>query len=79
MTDSWANPDIQKRVPDNVCASCRKPILSGHRIQAAYIVVDPDARNPNRITEKGLQLGIDNEFTHVKCDDPYLRGKLVSV
>lgn len=65
---------VQKRVSDNVCAACRKPILRGHRIHHAFIVLDPLARNPGRITEQGLELGTDCEFVHCRCDDPYLKG-----
>ena len=66
---------IQKKVDDNVCARCRKPILIGHRILPAYIVCNPNARNPNKLTERGLELGTDCEFVHTACDDPYLNGK----
>lgn len=67
---------LQKQVADNICARCRKPILAGHRIQAAYICINPVARNPNKITERGLELGTDCEFVHTSCKDPYLTGKL---
>lgn len=75
--ESWANPRLQKRVDDNVCAACRKAILPGHRVQAAFICLDPNARNPNLITERGLELGADHEFVHVRCDDPFLDGRRV--
>ena len=67
---------LQKDCADNVCARCRQPILAGHRVQAAYICTNPDARNPGRITERGLELGIDCVFVHCECRDPYLTGKL---
>ena len=69
---------LQKRCADNVCARCRRPIQPGHRVQAAYICVNPNARNPNRITEKGIELGTDMEFVHCSCEDPFLSGKLAS-
>lgn len=68
---------VQKRVSDNVCAACRRPILTGHRIQHAFIVVDPNAHNPNKITERGLELGTDCEFVHVRCNDPFLLGSRI--
>jgi len=69
-------PDVlQKRVADNVCARCRKKIQPGHRVQGAYIVTNPNARNPNKITEKGIELGVDCEFVHCDCADPFLDGK----
>jgi hypothetical protein len=44
-------------------------------VQGAYIVTNPNARNPNKITERGLELGVDCEFVHVDCADPFLDGK----
>ena len=72
-----SNPRLQKRVDDHVCAACRKPFQPGQRVMPAYILLDPHARNPRLITEKGLELGQDNEFAHVRCEDPFLDGKLV--
>lgn len=69
---------LQKRCADNVCARCRRPIMAGHRVQAAYICVNPNARNPGRITEKGIELGTDMEFVHCSCEDPYLKGRLAN-
>jgi len=66
---------LQKRVPDHICARCRRPIQPGHRVQAAYICVDPKAYNPNKITERGLELGTDCEFVHCDCRDPFLSGR----
>jgi hypothetical protein len=40
-------------------------------------MLDPNARNPQRLTERGVELGTDYEFAHVRCEDPYLDGKLV--
>jgi hypothetical protein len=70
---------VQKRVPDNVCARCRRPILLGHRIQHAFVCYDPNALNPERVTERGLSLGTDCEFVHVECMDPYLDGKYATM
>ena len=69
------NATLQKRCPDNICARCRRPLKPGDRVQHAFILVDPDARNPERITERGLQLGTDCEFVHACCEDPQLDGK----
>ena len=66
---------LQKRVADHICARCRKPIQKGHRVQAAYICIDPRAYNPNKLTEKGLMLGTDCEFVHCDCKDPFLSGR----
>lgn len=71
------DPRLQKRVDDNVCAACRKPFLPGHRVVPTYIMLDPNARNPQRITERGVELGTDYEFIHARCEDPYLDGKLI--
>jgi len=69
---------VQKRVPDNVCARCRRPFAIGHRVQTAYIVYEPNARNPEKVTERGMELGVDHEFVHASCEDPFLEGKVAS-
>jgi hypothetical protein len=69
---------VQKRVPDNTCARCRRKFQIGDRLTWAFILINPDARNPNRITERGLELGTDTEFAHVDCTDPTLSGKNAS-
>ncbi len=69
------NAILQKRVPDNICAKCRKPLQPGDRIQHAFILVNPRAYNPEKVTERGLELGTDTEFCHVECTDPQLDGK----
>jgi len=68
----------QKRVPDHICARCRRPFEIGQRVQHAFILIDPQARNPERVTERGLELGVDCEFVHSSCEDPFLTGKLSS-
>lgn len=66
---------VQKRVPDHICARCRRPFNVGDRAHWAFIILDPNARNPERITERGLEMGTDHEFVHVDCEDPQLEGK----
>jgi hypothetical protein len=70
------DPRLMKRVDDHTCAACRRPLLPGHRVQPAFIMLDPNARNPDRITERGVELGTDYEFVHCRCSDPYLDGKI---
>ena len=79
MSNEWANDKLQKRVDDSTCASCRRPILPGHRVHAAYICLDPHALNPQKITERGLELGVDCEFVHCRCSDPFLDGKRIEL
>lgn len=67
---------IEKRVSDHICARCRKEFHAGDRIQHAWILTNPKAFNPERITERGLELGVDCEFVHCSCDDPQLTGRL---
>lgn len=67
---------VQKKVPDHICARCRKPFVIGHRVQMAFIIVNPHAHNPDNITQRGLELGTDCEFVHADCRDPFLDGKL---
>ena len=69
---------VQKKIPDHICARCRKTFEIGNRVQAAWILVNPQARNPGRLTERGLELGVDSEFVHVSCEDPFLNGKLAA-
>lgn len=76
--DLWNKKHLQKRVPDDTCAACRKPILPGHRIQQIYICIKPNAVNPNKITERGLELGMDSEFIHARCEDPFCNGRRVA-
>lgn len=69
-------PEItRKRVGDHICARCRKPFQQGHRVVWAFIILDPQAYNPERVTERGLELGKDLEFCHADCSDPFLDGK----
>jgi hypothetical protein len=68
---------VQKKVPDNICARCRKPLIIGHRVQMAFAVCNPNAHNPENITQRGLELGTDCEFVHADCRDPFLDAKLV--
>lgn len=75
--DLWAKKHLQKRVDDNTCAACRKKFMSGHRVQQVYIIINPDAINPQKVTERGLELGMDSEFVHARCDDPFLNGRRV--
>lgn len=69
---------LQKRVPDHICARCRKPFEKGHRVHWACIIINPRAFNPERITEKGLEMGTDLEFCHCDCKDPFLDGKNIN-
>ena len=69
---------VQKKVADNVCAKCRREFKIGERVQTAYIVYDPNAYNPEKVTEKGMDLGVDHEFIHACCEDPFLEGKVAS-
>jgi len=66
----------QKKVPDHTCARCRKPFVVGHRVQMTFIIINPHAHNPDNITQRGLELGTDCEFSHCSCEDPFLDGKL---
>lgn len=69
---------VQKRVPDDTCARCRRKFRIGDRLMGAYILIDPHAHNPTRITERGIMLGTDLEFAHVDCEDPQLSGRKAS-
>ena len=70
---------VQKRVPDHICARCRREFQVGDRVTWACILLNPRAYNPVRLTEKGLEFGVDLEFVHCSCEDPSLSGKLARV
>lgn len=76
-SDTWADPRLGKRHPDNRCGKCGKLFLPGHRVQPVYIMMDPNARNPKCITERGVELGSEYEFAHCDCKNPYLEEKRI--
>jgi len=78
MTTEYSQRTL-KKTDDNICASCKKPFLPGHRIHAAYICLDPHAFNPQKVTERGLELGVDCEFVHCRCSDPFLDGRRIEL
>lgn len=79
MADEWANPNLQKRTPDDTCAACRRKFKPGERLMPAYILLASNVPNPENVAQRSLELGADLEFCHVRCSDPYLRGRRVEV
>ena len=69
--------DLRARVDSDTCARCRKPILAGHRIFPAYVVLRTGA-NPMNLQDRGVSLTGEFEMVHADCTNPYLRGGLIS-
>ncbi len=68
---------LQQRVPHTTCARCRKKFRAGDRLMPAYIVKNPDTRDP--VTrELAAEMSGEFEFVHASCADPSLDGRLIS-
>ena len=67
---------LKQRVSHTTCARCRQKFKAGDRIIPAYIVENPDTRDP--VTkELAAKMTGDFEFVHASCADPSLDGRLV--
>lgn len=69
---------LKQRVPHTTCARCRKPFKAGDRMTPAYIVKNPNARNPET-RELAAELSGEFEFVHASCGDPALDGRVLVV
>lgn len=69
--------DLRARVDSDTCARCRKPILPGHRIIPAYVVLRAGP-NPLNLMDRGVSITGEFEMVHADCKNPYLRGELIS-
>ena len=67
---------LKQRVPHTHCARCRKPLKAGDRIMPAYIVLNPNTRNP-QTQELAAELVGEFEFIHASCIDPSLDGRVL--
>lgn len=67
---------LKQRVSHTACARCRKPFTAGDRIMPAYIVENPNSRDP--VTrELAAKMSGEFEFVHASCVDPALEGRIV--
>ena len=67
---------LKQRVPHTTCARCRCLFKPGDRIMPAYIVKNPNTRNPET-KELSAELAGEFEFVHASCSDTALDGRLV--
>jgi hypothetical protein len=71
------NLDILKpRVSHTVCARCRKQFKAGDRAMPAYIIRNPNTRDP-QTQELAIEMTGEFEFVHSSCVDPSLDGRLL--
>lgn len=66
----------KQRVSHTTCARCRKGFQAGDRIMPAYIVLNPNTRNPET-KELAAEMSGEFEFVHAACADPSLEGRIV--
>jgi len=67
---------LKQRVDHTTCARCRKKFKAGDRALPAYIILDPDGRDP--VTKmRGAEMSGEFELVHASCADPSLDGKVV--
>lgn len=67
---------LKQRVSHRTCARCRKNFKAGDRIVPAYIVENPDTRDP--VTkELAAKMSGEFEFVHASCSDPSLNGSAI--
>lgn len=67
---------LKQRVSHTMCARCRKPFKAGHRALPAYIILNPNTRNP-QTKEMCAEMSAEFEFVHASCADPFLDGAIV--
>lgn len=67
---------LKQRVSHTTCARCRKKFKAGDRIMPAYIVENPDTRDP--VTkELAAKMSGEFEFVHASCTDTSLEGSAI--
>lgn len=67
---------LRQRVSHTTCARCRKLFKAGDRVQQAFIVLNPDTRNP-ATQERVAEMSMESEFVHASCLDPSLDGRVI--
>jgi proline dehydrogenase len=67
---------LRPRVSHTTCARCRKLFKAGERAIPAYIIMNPNTRDP-QTQELSIQMSGEFEFVHASCVDPMLDGRLV--
>lgn len=64
---------LRPRVSHTTCARCRKLFKAGDRAIPAYIIQNPNTRDP-RTQELSIEMSGEFEFVHAACADPALEG-----
>ncbi len=67
---------LRPRVSHTTCARCRKKFRAGDRALIAYIIKNPDTRDP-QTQELAIEMTGEFEFVHASCLDPSLDGKVI--
>lgn len=67
---------LRPRVSHTTCARCRKPFKAGDRALIAYIIKNPNTRDP-QTQELAIEMTGEFEFVHASCVDPSLDGKAI--
>lgn len=67
---------LRPRVSHTTCARCRKKFKAGDRAMPAYIIKNPDTRDP-QTQELAIEMTGEFEFVHASCLDPSLDGKVI--
>lgn len=67
---------LKQRVAHTMCARCRKLFKAGDRMTPAYIVKNPNTRNPET-KQLAAEIADEFEFVHASCADPTLEGGIV--
>lgn len=61
-----------------MCARCRKQFKAGDRAFPAYIIKNPNTRDPHT-QELAIEMTGEFEFVHASCMDPALDGKAIII
>lgn len=69
---------LRPRVSHTMCARCRKLFKAGDRILMAYIIKNPNTRDP-QTQELSIEMTGEFEFVHASCVDPSLDGKAILI
>jgi hypothetical protein len=67
---------LRPRVSHTTCARCRKLFKAGDRAMPAYIIKNPNTRDP-QTQELAIEMTGEFEFVHASCVDPSLDGKAI--
>ena len=67
---------LKQRVDHTICARCRRKFKAGDRVTPAYIILNPDARDP-QTKMRAAEMSGEFELVHASCADPSLNGNVL--